>query len=607
MVRYGRLFGYLRPYRTWFLLSFVAAVVASALDGFTLALLIPLLRLLFGAASGIADAPTVLEQMLALLVGPLLETGERATALRNVIVLILGTVVVKNAAVFAAGYLGEYVQEGVARDLRTRLYAHIQRLGLGFFHGMKGGQLLSRVVADTDQAKSLVSAALVSALQNVILVAVYLAFLFALSWRLALVTLVLAPAIVLVMRPILARIRSRVRQALDDRGELTAIVSETVEGVRLVKAHGAEAYERRRFTEAVNRYFRGILGARGLAVLASPASETVGAVVFVLLLLVAFTATADGQALRPEVLVAFLAVSLRLLPPVKRLSQFPAQAEHALGAAERVFEVLDRPADDVDPPGALTFPGLRREIALRDVWVAYEGEDWVLRGVDLTLRRGEVVAIVGPSGAGKSTLVDLLTRFVEPRRGEVSVDDVPLDRYGRRSLRRALGIVSQHTVIFNDTVRSNIAYGDQEGASIAAVEGAARAANAHHFIERLPQGYDTLLGERGMRLSGGERQRIAIARALLRDPPILILDEATSSLDTESERLVQVAIARLLQNRTVLVVAHRLSTVARADRIVVLDGGRLIEQGRHEELVRAGGLYQRLVSVELSRQAAGIK
>jgi subfamily B ATP-binding cassette protein MsbA len=435
---------------------------------------------------------------------------------------------------------------------------------------------------------------------------VYVAFLFALSWRLALVTLLLAPAIVLVMRPILSRIRSRVRRALDDRGELTAIVSETVEGARLVKAHGAEAYERRRFAEVVNRYFRGILGVRGLAVLASPVSETVGAVVFVLLLLVAFTVS-DGQALRPEVLVAFLAVSLRLLPPVKRLSQFPAQAEQALGAADRVFEVLDRPADDVDPAEAPSFPGLQREIALRDVWVAYEGEDWVLRGVDLRLHRGEVVAIVGPSGAGKSTLVDLLPRFVEPRRGQVLIDDVPLERYARRSLRRALGIVSQHTVIFNDTVRSNIAYGDQEGASDAAVEAAARAANAHHFIERLPEGYGTLLGERGMRLSGGERQRIAIARALLRDPPILILDEATSNLDTESERLVQVAIARLLQNRTVLVVAHRLSTVARADRIVVLDGGRLIEQGRHDELVRAGGLYQRLVSVELSRQAAGIK
>jgi subfamily B ATP-binding cassette protein MsbA len=606
MRRYRRLLGYIRPYRILFVAGFVTAVIASLLDGVTLALLIPLLRLLFGASSALAEAPTVLERGLALVWGAWLAPGDPGAAFRNVVLLILATVVVKNAAAFVAAYLGQVIQEGVARDLRTALYAHVQRLGLGFFQRMKGGQLLSRMVADTDEAKEMVSAALVSALQHVLLIAVYVVFLFALSWRLALVTLVLAPAVVLALRPILGRMRSRIRTALDERGELTAIMSETVEGARVVKAHGAEAYERRRFTAAVERYFRGILKARWLSVLASPVSETLGAVVFVLLLVAAAGAGAGPDGLRPEVLVTFLAVSLRLLPPVKRLSQFPALAEHSLGAAARVFEVLDRAPDDVDPPGAAVFPGLERAIVFRDVWVAYEGDDWVLRGVDLTVRRGEVVALVGPSGAGKSTLVDLLPRFIEPQAGEILVDGTALSRYGRRSLRGALGIVSQHTVIFNDSVRNNIAYGEQAEASEAAVHQAAKAANAHHFIERLPQGYDTLLGERGMRLSGGERQRIAIARALLRDPPILILDEATSNLDTESEHLVQVAIGRLLENRTVLVVAHRLSTVARADLIAVLDRGRLVEQGRHGDLIRAGGLYQRLVSVELSRQAVGL-
>ena len=333
--------------------------------------------------------------------------------------------------------------------------------------------------------------------------------------------------------------------------------------------------------------------------LAHPLSETLGAAVVILVLVFGVRAALGGGSLRPELVIAFLAVTLRLLPPVKALAQFPALIEGALSAADRLFVVLARPADDVDEPGARPFPGLRDTVAFRHVWVAYEPGDWVLRDVTLSVRCGEVVAIVGPSGAGKSTLADLLPRFVEPARGAVLVDGVPLAACERRSLRRHLGVVSQHTVLFNETVRDNIAYGDQRGADDAAVEAAARAANAHDFIMRLPRGYGTLLGEHGSRLSGGERQRIAVARALLRDPPILILDEATSSLDTESERLVQEALARLVEGRTVFVIAHRLSTVARADHIVVLDGGRVVERGRHADLIRAGGLYQRLYGPEL--------
>ena len=600
MNRLWRLVGYMRPYRGAFAVSVAAAVVASTLDGFTLALLIPFLRLLFGAGAGVAEVPTVVEKVLGVVVGGFLDTGERWTALRNVVLLILATVAVKNIAVYAASYLGQYIQEGVARDLRNRLFRHVQEQGLGFFQKVKGGQLVSRMVADADQAKWVVSAALVSVLQNVVLILVYVAILLALSWRLTLVTLILAPVMVLILRPVLRSIRARIRTALDDRGEMTVIMSETVEGARVVKAHGAEAYERRRFGDAVQRYFTGTLKAQRLVVLASPLSETLGAGVIVLLLLAGTWATGQSGFLRPELFVTFLVVALRLMSPVKSLSQFPAYAEHSLGAAERIFEILDREPSDVDAPGAATFPGFDREIEFRDVWVAYEDDQWVLRGIDLKVSRGEVVAIVGPSGAGKSTLVDLLPRFVEPGRGTVLIDGVPLSRYSRRSLRRALAVVSQHTVIFNDTVRNNIAYGDQAGADDASVEAAARAANAQRFIERLPEGYDTRLGERGMRLSGGERQRIAIARALLRDPPILILDEATSSLDTASERLVQEAIGRLLENRTVFVIAHRLSTVSRADRIIVLDRGRVIEEGLHDDLVRAGGVYQRLHALELA-------
>ena len=600
MTGFNRLMGFVHRYAGLLFVTFLAAVGASLLDGFVYTLLIPFLRVLFDTPAQVATGnPNAVERVLDTVIGFALSV-DRGTAIRNVVLVILVAVTLKNLAVYLAGSLGEYIREGVARDMRERLYAHVQHLGLGFFQRMKGGQLISRVVADIDQACGVVSASLVSAVQNVMLLLVYLVILFSLSWRLALITLVLAPMIALIMRPIQLRIRARLSGALHDRGEITAIVSETIEGARLVKAHGAEEYERRRFGVAAGSYFKGVVWARRLAILAQPVSETLGAGVVLLLVVVGVAlGTGENASMRPELFILFVVIALRLVSPVKALTQFPMHAEISLAAAARVFEILDEPQDDVDAPGAERCPGIERDILFDNVWFAYEPDAWVLQGVNLRVRSGEIVAIVGASGAGKSTLVDLLPRFVEPSNGAVLIDGVPISRYSRNSLRKAMGIVSQHTVIFNDTVHANIAYGDQEDASRQAVEQAARAANAHDFIERLPLGYDTTLGERGMRLSGGERQRIAIARALLRDPPILILDEATSALDTEVERLVQEAIGRLLQNRTVLVVAHRLSTVARADQIVVLDSGRLAECGRHEELIAAGGVYQRLHSLEM--------
>ena len=584
----ARLLGYVRPY--WGLLGacLAAAVIASALDGASFALLIPFFRALFHV--GPPASPTVVERILDRLLG--------AEALRSVALALFAIIVVKNIATFAAGSLGARLQESVARDLRRAFYGHLQRLGLGFFHGARGGDLLSRLLSEPEIAKLIVSQSLLAAVQNAAVVAVYLAILFSISWRLALITLLVALVILAVMLPLLHRIRARSKAALRSRAEMAAVVSETVEGARLVKAHAAEPYERRRFDERLSASFREFVAAQRLMVIAHPVSETLGGAVIVLLLMLG-TGSAVGAPLRPELFLAFFAVTLRLLPPIKALAQFPVQAAQASAAAERLFEILDLPADDVDQPPARPFAGFRKDITFDDVWFAYRPGEWVLSGLRLQVRRGEVVALVGPSGAGKSTLVDLLPRFIDPTRGVVSIDGVPTTAYARQSLRRSLGIVSQQTVIFHDTVRANIAYGDQAGATSQAVETAARTANAHAFIQRLPQGYDTALGERGARLSGGERQRIAIARAILRDPPVLILDEATSALDSESERLVQEALERLMTGRTVLVIAHRLSTVARADRIAVLDRGVIVEEGSHAELVASGGVYQRLHSFDL--------
>ncbi|PYP01175.1 MAG: antibiotic ABC transporter ATP-binding protein [Gemmatimonadetes bacterium] len=593
MGRSGRLFLLVRPYALLFVANLVATFVASVLDGATFVLLIPFLRTLFGLAPLPELGGSSVERVLAVVVGPLLAAGSAQGALRNVVLVLLATLALKNALTYLAAVSSVVIQENVVRDLRVQLFGHLQTLPLGFFQRTRGGQLLSRVINDTDQVKTVVTAALASLMQNVCVLVVYVAILVGLSWRLTLVAIVCAPLLLLIVRPVVGRVRRRSREQADQRGELTSLVSELVGSIKLVRAYVADGFEAARFRKLADGYRKGVLRAQRFALLTSPVSEVFAGLVIVLIFAVG-TRLALGEAgvLRPETLIAFIAVALRLMSPVKSVANYPTAMAGALAAADRVFEVLDLASEEGDRPGEVP-ARFEQRIEYRGVSFAYNGQAPVLAGVDLQVLRGQVVAVVGPSGAGKTTLVDLLPRFYEPTHGEILMDGVPIARFTRTSLRRLMGIVSQETILLNDTVLANISYGRSDF-TLEQVQAAARAANAHDFVSQLPEGYHTLLGERGTRLSGGERQRIAIARALLRDPPILILDEATSALDMESERLVQEAIDRLMAHRTTFVIAHRLATVQHADLIVVLAEGRVVERGSHATLYAAGGLYRRL-------------
>lgn len=607
MRTYLRLLRYLRPHAGLLTVSLSLMVAFAIVDGFSIVVLVPFLQVLFGGPSegAVAALPAdagVFDRAEHFFRHDLWSWLEEPTSLgtlSNVCLLILGIYFVKAILGYFQQLLPQIVLERTLRDLREKVFEHLQHLSFRWYQRTRAGHLLSIMAHDVNMLKDAIATGLYKASQYLLEAAVTLLILLAISWRLTLVALAVLPPITWIVVTIAKKLRRVNRERLRKFGDVTSTLQENVAGIRVVKAFGAERYEQERFGRDNRGYFRNIVRAKKYALMGTPLSELLLAGAVVLILWIGGRMILVTGTIAPETFFVFLVAALKLSSPIKYLSKLNEDVQPALAACERIFGILDTQPEVKDAPDARPIPSFEDAIEYRDVSFAYEDASGpVLHGISFTVRRGEVVALVGPSGGGKSTIVDLLPRFYDPLGGAILFDAIDLRKVRLSDLRSKLGIVTQEVILFHDTVGANIAYGtvpDRER-----LEDAARAANALEFITKLPEGFDTLIGERGVRLSGGQRQRLAIARAIYRNPPILIFDEATSALDTESEMLVQQAIARLMENRTSIVIAHRLSTVLHADRIVVVEGGRIVERGTHTELMALEGRYSQLYELQFA-------
>jgi subfamily B ATP-binding cassette protein MsbA len=569
MKQYRRLLGYLRPY-VW--PEGIAAVVCM---------------LAFSAVESAIP-------FLAKFTFDGVFTRQNVDALPYAVAGVLVLALLRGGLDFGSKYLTDWIGQRVVTDLRNQITSHMQRLDLAYFNRRRAGQIVSRVTADVALVRSTVTDAITSIFQDfgrlvgLIVVAIYM------DWVLALLAVCLFPVAGLPLRYFSSQLRLTSRRMQESVGYLNALLHENIQGNRVVKAFGQEGYEQRRFMAQNDQLLR--LYMRASLLRSMPVTEVLAGIAVAAIIWYGGASVASG-ARTPGAFVGFVITLFLLYEPFKRLVRTNYAIQTGLAGAERIFELLDTAPQVVDRPQARTLRGVHEAIEFHDVRFAYDPGEPVLHAIDLRIPVGQVVALVGISGGGKSTLADLIPRFYDVTGGRITIDGVDVRDLTLASLREHIAVVTQFTFLFNDTIRNNIAYGDQRR-SMDEIEAAARAANAHEFIVELPKGYDTAIGDLGVRLSGGQRQRLAIARALLKNAPILILDEATSALDTESEGLVQEALERLMANRTTLVVAHRLSTVRRADRIVVLVRGEIVESGTHEELLARGSEYRKLYELQ---------
>jgi len=599
-----RLAGYARRYWGLLALSVILMAIMGAMTAMRVILIKPVLGRVLRPTLDATPEP-----IFSILGHKLYLENIFPPQIHNIFVIVAISILVVFLVRGICDYLGDYITSfvgfSVVTDLRNEVFEKVLRHGAAFFESTSTGRLMSSVMNDIDKIQVACSDMFADLLRQIFSMIGLLIVIFGTDWKLALFALTLFPFVLVPTARLGKRIRRTSRSTQEATSEVTQVLQEAISGHQVVKAFGAEPYEIRRFRAAADRLLRMNMRYVLIQGIPSPFIEFMGALTFVGLLWYG-RVEIRNNVLKPEEFMSFLASLLFLYEPVKRLTNLHNIFQHAIGASEKVFSYLDQPEEIATRPGARALTSFREGIAFDNVSFRYPGASGMqLNGVSLDIRAGEIIALVGPSGAGKTTLASLLPRFRDPDSGGVRIDGTDIRDLTLSSLRDHISLVAQDTFLFNDTVANNIAYG-MTNYDLPSLVAAARAALAHDFIERLPQGYDTVIGDRGVKLSGGQRQRLAIARAILKDSPILILDEATSHLDTESEMLVQRALANLMSGRTVIVIAHRISTIRRADKIVVLDKGRIVEIGTHGELLDHGGIYRRLHELQYLGEGAAV-
>jgi subfamily B ATP-binding cassette protein MsbA len=607
MSLFKRVFKYVKPYTKELILANTFTILVVIFSLLSVMMLFPFIDLLFNDTPKVVSEKEItsifdLKDIITVYFAEILFKFDKLDVLKYLCLLILLTFFLKNFFTYLQTYFMSVVEQGILKDLRFDLYKHYLELPLSFYTDEKKGNLISRIINDVQIVKDSLIAVVNSLFRDPPSFIVYSVVLFIFNWKLTLIIFLLAPVSAIILSKIGNSLKRGSTRSQEKISDITSTLDETLGAIRVVKAFGMEDYEKNKFEKENNTYFNLLVRLSRKRALSSPISEFIGVITIVIILYFFGTEIIQGKSdMSPGAFIFYLAIFFQMMPSLKLFGQMFNSYKEGTAAAERVFGLLDTGSTIVDSPNAITLKEFNNGIEFKNASFKYEKGEYVLEDINLNIDKGNIIAIVGPSGAGKSTMVDLIPRFSDLTEGNLFFDGKNLKDIKIESLRKIMGIVTQETILFNDTIRNNIAYGESE-IPIEQIIEASKAANAHKFITSIETGYDTIIGDRGVKLSGGERQRLSIARALLKNPPILILDEATSSLDTESEILVQQAIERLMQGRTSIVIAHRLSTIQNADTIVVLNKGKIVETGTHQQLLLTSGLYKKLYDMQFRHQ-----